>query len=76
MKEKCDRTLASQIEKSQSLVSNALLSLLRPPNHPYYAPKATMAPKKTAAPKEAPVSLGPNVAEGENVFGVAHIFAS
>lgn len=35
-----------------------------------------MAPKKTSAPKEAPVALGPQVAEGENVFGVAHIFAS
>jgi small subunit ribosomal protein S14e len=35
-----------------------------------------MAPKtKVRAPQEA-VSLGPNVAEGENVFGVAHIFAS
>lgn len=34
-----------------------------------------MAPK---APKQqqAAVSLGPNVADGENVFGVAHIFAS
>jgi len=30
---------------------------------------------KTAAPENT-VSLGPQVAEGENVFGVAHIFAS
>jgi len=35
-----------------------------------------MAPKKVRAPQEAAVSLGPNVAVGENVFGVAHIFAS
>jgi len=34
-----------------------------------------MAPKKAAAPKEE-VSLGPQVREGELVFGVAHIFAS
>ena len=34
-------------------------------------------PKKVKAPKEdIAVSLGPQVAEGENVFGVAHIFAS
>ncbi|TPX67439.1 hypothetical protein CcCBS67573_g07515 [Chytriomyces confervae] len=38
---------------------------------------AAAAPKKTAeaAPKEN-VQLGPNAREGENVFGVAHIFAS
>ncbi|KAJ3250500.1 ribosomal protein S14, S11 [Chytriomyces hyalinus] len=37
----------------------------------------SQAPKKTAeaAPKEN-VQLGPNAREGENVFGVAHIFAS
>ncbi|KAF8329229.1 putative 40S ribosomal protein RPS14 [Amanita rubescens] len=36
-----------------------------------------MAPKKAKAPKEeTTVSLGPQVAEGENVFGVAHIYAS
>lgn len=29
-----------------------------------------------AAPKEENVALGPNAREGENVFGVAHIFAS
>ncbi|KIJ49200.1 hypothetical protein M422DRAFT_777699 [Sphaerobolus stellatus SS14] len=34
-------------------------------------------PKKGKTPKEeAAVQLGPQVAEGENVFGVAHIFAS
>lgn len=32
--------------------------------------------KKVRAPQEQAVSLGPQVAEGENVFGVAHIFAS
>ena len=36
-----------------------------------------MPPKKTKTPAaEAAVSLGPQVAEGELVFGVAHIFAS
>ncbi len=36
-----------------------------------------MAPRKgRAKTEEAQVSLGPQVPEGENVFGVAHIFAS
>ncbi|CEL62043.1 40S ribosomal protein S14 OS=Podocoryne carnea GN=RPS14 PE=2 SV=1 [Rhizoctonia solani AG-1 IB] len=36
-----------------------------------------MPPKKGKAPKEeVAVSLGPQVAEGELVFGVAHIYAS
>ena len=35
-----------------------------------------MAPRKAKVQKEEQVQLGPNVAEGENVFGVAHIFAS
>lgn len=36
-----------------------------------------MPPKKSKAPKEEnTVSLGPQVAEGELVFGVAHIYAS
>lgn len=34
-------------------------------------------PKKTSAPaKEENIQLGPQAREGENVFGVAHIFAS
>merc|ERR1712080_153722 len=38
---------------------------------------AKMAPRKGRAAKEEQViSLGPQVADGENVFGVAHIFAS
>merc|ERR1711964_346303 len=38
---------------------------------------AEMAPRKGKAVKEEQViSLGPQVSEGENVFGVAHIFAS
>ncbi|RWW58619.1 hypothetical protein BHE74_00034515 [Ensete ventricosum] len=32
--------------------------------------------KKTREPKEENVTLGPAVREGEQVFGVAHIFAS
>ena len=36
-----------------------------------------MAPRKAKAEKtEEVVQLGPQVAEGENVFGVAHIYAS
>merc|ERR1711971_679484 len=36
-----------------------------------------MAPRKgRAAKEEVQVQLGPQVVEGENVFGVAHIFAS
>ena len=35
-----------------------------------------MAPRKGKVQKEEQVQLGPNVVEGENVFGVAHIFAS
>lgn len=36
-----------------------------------------MAPRKNKVQKEeVQVSLGPQVREGENVFGVAHIFAS
>lgn len=33
-------------------------------------------PKKKVAKEETTVSLGPQVAEGELVFGVAHIYAS
>lgn len=36
-----------------------------------------MAPRKGKVVKEeVQVQLGPQVVEGENVFGVAHIFAS
>uniref|UniRef100_A0A2P2LKN3 Uncharacterized protein n=1 Tax=Rhizophora mucronata TaxID=61149 RepID=A0A2P2LKN3_RHIMU len=35
-----------------------------------------MSKRKTRAPKEETVTLGPQVREGEHVFGVAHIFAS
>ncbi|KAL7412460.1 ribosomal protein S11-domain-containing protein [Mrakia frigida] len=35
-----------------------------------------MAPKKVSAPKEEAATMGPAIAEGELVFGVAHIFAS
>ncbi|KAG8901442.1 ribosomal protein S14, S11 [Tulasnella sp. 403] len=35
-----------------------------------------MAPKKKVQKEEVAISLGPQVAEGELVFGVAHIFAS
>ena len=36
----------------------------------------TMAKRKGKIQTEENVQLGPQVAEGENVFGVAHIFAS
>merc|ERR1711972_1019805 len=35
-----------------------------------------MPTKKVTKKADEPVFLGPQVAEGENVFGVAHIFAS
>ena len=35
-----------------------------------------MPPKRAATEPKAPVSLGPQVREGEHVFGVARIFAS
>ncbi|KAK0207812.1 ribosomal protein S11-domain-containing protein [Armillaria fumosa] len=36
-----------------------------------------MTPKKSKAPKEeTTISLGPQIAEGELIFGVAYIFAS
>lgn len=35
-----------------------------------------MAPRKGKKEQTEQVSLGPQVKEGENVFGVAHIFAS
>ena len=35
-----------------------------------------MAKRKGKVQQEENVQLGPQVAEGENVFGVAHIFAS
>ncbi|KAG6531737.1 hypothetical protein ZIOFF_005557 [Zingiber officinale] len=47
-----------------------------------FAPKAAAmigvysGRKKTREPKEENVTLGPTVREGEQVFGVAHIFAS
>ena len=40
--------------------------------------KIKMAPKKAAAQpqQQENIQLGPQAREGENVFGVAHIFAS
>ena len=35
-----------------------------------------MARRKGKAQQEENVQLGPQVADGENVFGVAHIYAS
>ena len=37
---------------------------------------ATMAPKRKERKQEETVTLGPQVREGEHVFGVVHIFAS
>lgn len=44
--------------------------------HLIFALVAIMGPRKQKVVKEEQVTLGPQVAEGENVFGVAHIFAS
>lgn len=43
----------------------------------FFIIKGTMAPRKGKVQKdEVQVSLGPQIREGEIVFGVAHIFAS
>ena len=43
----------------------------------YFLFLQNMAPRKGKVQKEeVQVHLGPQVPEGENVFGVAHIFAS
>ena len=43
----------------------------------FFSFHSEMAPRKGKEKKEEQViSLGPQVAEGENVFGVCHIFAS
>ena len=45
--------------------------------YPNFILSYSMAPRKGKTPKEeAQITLGPQVNEGENVFGVAHIFAS
>lgn len=56
--------------QSLAIATNSGLVLVRPQETQKMAPKA---PKQQ---QQAAVSLGPNVADGENVFGVAHIFAS
>merc|ERR1712232_772014 len=38
--------------------------------------RATMAPKRKERKQEETVTLGPQVREGEHVFGVVHIYAS
>merc|ERR1712029_63983 len=38
--------------------------------------QTNMAPRKGKVKEEVQVSLGPQVGDGENVFGVAHIYAS
>ena len=50
-----------------------LPALLHTHTHTY---TETMAKRKGKTQTEENVQLGPQVAEGENVFGVAHIFAS
>ena len=42
----------------------------------YYSFYCSMAKRKGKKVEEENVQLGPQVAEGELVFGVAHIFAS
>merc|ERR1712173_193572 len=38
--------------------------------------KDNMAPKKKVVKEEEVIKLGPQVADGENVFGVCHLYAS
>ncbi|CAM9210245.1 unnamed protein product, partial [Lampetra fluviatilis] len=64
-------------EYCQDKMSNASDPRGLSPTNPSPPPLAAMAPRKGKEKKEEQViSLGPQVAEGENVFGVAHIFAS
>merc|ERR1711972_1090881 len=42
----------------------------------YRKKKSNMAPKKKVVKEEEVVKLGPQVADGENVFGVCHLYAS
>merc|ERR1712117_715055 len=37
---------------------------------------SNMAPKKKVVKEEEVIKLGPTVADGENVFGVCHLYAS
>merc|ERR1712130_634604 len=41
-----------------------------------YRKKNNMAPKKKVVKEEEVIKLGPTVADGENVFGVCHLYAS
>merc|ERR1739847_156059 len=42
----------------------------------YYFLTSNMAPEKKVVKEEEVVKLGPQVADGENVFGVCHLYAS
>merc|ERR1712031_40451 len=42
----------------------------------YRKKNTNMAPKKKVVKEEEVVKLGPQVADGENVFGVCHLYAS
>ncbi|URD75110.1 Ribosomal protein S11 [Musa troglodytarum] len=70
-------------EEALSIRPTVRVSFFQPERNPSFsaAARASSAPtmsgrKKTREPKEDNVTLGPAVREGEQVFGVAHIFAS
>nr|VDD57173.1 unnamed protein product [Brassica oleracea] len=53
-----------------------LLEILKAETHKRNPRFETMSRRKTREPKEETVTLGPAVRDGEQVFGVVHIFAS
>ncbi|KAG6481901.1 hypothetical protein ZIOFF_058525 [Zingiber officinale] len=67
----------SRGSRKNAKTSGSLRDLLPSPLVFFSRLTATMSGrKKTREPKEENVTLGPTVREGEQVFGVAHIFAS
>ncbi|KAG2030213.1 ribosomal protein S11-domain-containing protein [Suillus americanus] len=75
----CFRFLDSKAHIAEYTSSPSKWCVYTSVHHPLvlYAINLSIAPKKTKVAKEDnTVSLGPQVAEGELVFGVAHIYAS
>ncbi|CDY71908.1 BnaAnng39250D, partial [Brassica napus] len=75
--ERCAVALVSSPAKSPLLSSSASCSLENAEFHFASShPLVNMSRRKTREPKEETVTLGPAVRDGEQVFGVVHIFAS
>lgn len=77
---------ATNIKKMSFIHHNGKFKLLLTQRYKYYykvminndifVSFISMAPRKGKTQQTEQVVLGPQVKEGENVFGVAHIFAS